>query len=230
LKQSMLAWGKALAFLLAVYLPTFMVVSAVVMSLTMSGSSEAGAMTTAFPLVIGISLVIALIVIAIVGGRQFRSYGFQSVPGKTLLFSLGLGVVVGFALRVLARGLGIQEPALFTGVATWQIIVFLWIGAPIQEEIIFRGLFQTTLERGIPTVISLGKWRLSVAAAGAAVAFALVHLGLLSVGASWGTVAFVGAGALLLGVLAGQFRWHTGSLVPGILIHAMFNVAGSVWP
>jgi membrane protease YdiL (CAAX protease family) len=225
-----LACGKALAFLLAVYLPTFMIVSAVVMSLTMSGSTEASAMTAAFPLVIGISLVIAVIVIAIIGGRQFRTYGFRSAPGKTLLFSLGLGVVVGFALRWLAWSLGIQEPAMFTGLAAWQIIVFLWVGAPIQEEIIFRGLFQTTLERDIPRVVTLGRWRLSVAAAGAAVAFALVHLGLLSVGASWGTVAFVGTSALLLGALAGQFRWHTGSLVPGILIHAMFNVAGSVWP
>jgi len=228
LKHSLLACGKALALLLAVYLPTFVMVSALIMSSTTPGPADARVMTAAFPLVIGISLAIAVILIGIFGGGQFRSYGFRSVPGRTLLFSLGLGLGVGFALRWLAWSLGIQEPSMFAGLATWQTIAFLWVGAPIQEEIIFRGLFQTTLERGIPTVVSIGRWKLSVAALGSAVAFSLVHLGLLSVGASWGVAAFVGAGALLLGVLAGQFRWRTGSLVPGVAIHALFNVAGSV--
>jgi membrane protease YdiL (CAAX protease family) len=228
LKKSLLACVRALGLLLAVYLPTFAIVSTVFVSPTTSAPADATVMIAALPYVIGLSLVIAVMLIAVIGGRQFRSYGFRSVPGKTVLFSLALGLGIGFALRWVARSFGIEEPSVFTGLTTWQIIAFMWVGAPIQEEIIFRGLFQTTLEKGIPTVISVGRWRLSVAAIGGAVAFSLVHLGLSSVGASWGEVAFVAAGALLLGALAGQFRWRTGSLVPGIVIHALFNVPGSV--
>ena len=228
MKQPILAWGKALALLLAVYLPTFMIVSAVAMSLSMSGSSDADLIPVAFPLVIGISLLIAVIVIAIAGGREFGSYGFRLAPGRTLLVSTGLGLAAGVVLRVLSWALNIQEPAAFTGLAAWQILVFFWIAAPIQEEIIFRGLVQTTLERGMPRVIPVGRWKLSAAGTGAAVLFALVHLGLLTAGASWNTVAFVGAGALLLGIIAGQFRWQTGSVIPGIVVHVMFNVFGSL--
>jgi len=229
-KKSILACGKALALLLAVYMPTFALVSALLMSAGTPAPPDASVIAAALPLVTGISLVITVILIALIGRRQFRSYGFRLPPGRTLLYSLALGLGIGFALRWLVWSFGIQEPSMFTGLATWQVIAFFWVGAPVQEEIIFRGLFQTTLEKDTPTVFPVGRWNLSVASLCSAVVFSLVHLGLLSVGASWEATAFVGASALLLGILAGQFRWRTGSLVPGILIHAMFNVAGSIWP
>ncbi len=228
-KRSILAWGKAFVLLLAVYLPTFAVVSGILGPTNASSPASAELMTAAFPLVIAVSLLIALIMILLVGRQQFRSYGFQSAPGRTLLHALALGVVIGLALRGIVRIFGIEEPSLFEGLAIWQVIVYFWVSAPIQEEIIFRGLIQTTLQRGIPAVVAIGRWRLSIAALGSGIAFAMVHFGLVSAGASWGATIFVGASALLLGLLAGQLRWQTGSLLPAILIHAMFNVTSSVW-
>jgi membrane protease YdiL (CAAX protease family) len=230
MKRSMLACGKALGLLVAVYAPTFMIVSALIMPSAEPGVAKVDTMAAAVPLVIGISLVFALVLIAFVSRRQIRSYGFRLVSGRTLLFSLVLGLLLGVAVRCLAWLLATEEPAMFTEVAMWQVVALFWIGAPIQEEIIFRGLFQTTLERGIPTVTSIGGWSLSIAALGSAVIFSLVHLGLLSVGASWGTVVFIGGSALLLGVAAGQCRWRTGSLIPSIVIHALFNMSASLWP
>ena len=227
-KKSILACGKAIALLLAVYVPTFAIVSALLVPRGGPAPADAGAMTAALPLVIGISVAISLILIAIVGRSRYRSYGFRLVARRTLLSSVGLGLGIGFALRWLVWSLGIEEPSVFAGLTTWQVVAFFWVGAPIQEEIIFRGLVQTTLDKDLPMVVSVGRWRLSVAALCAAMAFSLVHLGLLAVGASLAAVVVVGASALLLGVVAGQFRWRTGSLIPGILIHAMFNVAGSV--
>lgn len=79
-------------------------------------------------------------------------------------------------------------------------------------------------EGGFPGLIPVGRWKFSVAALVSAVAFALVHLALPTVGVSSGATAFVVASALILGLAAGQLRWSTGSLVPCFVIHALFNI------
>ena len=62
----------------------------------------------------------------------------------------------------------------------------------------------------------------------AAVAFALVHLNLRTTGATWSTAIFTVIGALILGLLAGYFCWQTGSLIPCFVVHALFNVPGTL--
>ncbi len=79
-------------------------------------------------------------------------------------------------------------------------------------------------EGGFPGLIPVARWKFSVAALVSAVAFALVHLALPTVGASSEATAFVVASALILGLVAGQLRWSTGSLVPCFVIHALFNI------
>ncbi len=58
-----------------------------------------------------------------------------------------------------------------------------------------------------------------------AVVFALAHLGLLTTGATSGTVAFLVSG--VLGLLAGYVRWLAGSLIPCFILHARFNISGT---
>ena len=214
-KQFLLTLGRGLAMLAAVYVPTFVVVSAVVIS---GASLEA-----AIPVMIGISLGIALLLMATVGGRRFRSFGFRPAGAKVLGRSLCLGVALSILLRWLARVMGVQQASM-TGLATWQVVLFFWVAAPVQEEVIFRGLLQGTLQGGFPGLIPVARWKFSVAALVSAVAFALVHLALPTVGASSGATAFVVASALILGLAAGQLRWSTGSLVPCFVIHALFNI------
>lgn len=76
------------------------------------------------------------------------------------------------------------------------------VGAPVAEELMFRGLGYTLLAR-------FGPW---VAIVGSALAWALAH-GLLQ--------AFPIIFALGLGL--GYLRSVTGSIVPGMLVHATFN-------
>ncbi len=214
-KQLLLTIGRGLAMLVAVYVPTFAVVSAVVIS---GASLEA-----AIPVMIGVSLGIALLLMATVGGRRFRSFGFRLAGAKVLWGSLCLGVAVAVLLRGLARVMGVQQASM-AELATWQVVLFFWVAAPVQEEVIFRGLLQGTLQGGFPGLIPVARWKFSVAALVSAVAFALVHLALPTVGASSGATAFVVASALILGLAAGQLRWSTGSLVPCFVIHALFNI------
>ncbi|MEI6240858.1 MAG: CPBP family intramembrane glutamic endopeptidase [Planctomycetia bacterium] len=99
-------------------------------------------------------------------------------------------------------------------------ITLVWLAAtvvaPIVEEFFFRRVLQGWLEawltgRGVAAAGGL-------AITGSAFAFALAHLGQ---GLAW--VPLVGLG-LVLGWLARQ----TGSIVPGILAHALFNAVSVV--
>ena len=226
-KQFLLTLGRGVAILLAVYVPTFVLVSAFIMFRANSADDGLASVGTAIPLVISISLVMALLLISTIGDRHFRSFGFMTIGTKTLFMSIGIGLGVGLVLRYLSTVLNIPQAG-FPGLASWQLIVFFWLAAPVQEEIIFRGLLQSTLQNGIPSLISVGSRKLSVAALISAIAFALVHFALLGIGATPGTIAFVIFGALALGIAAGQMRWITGSLLPGIVMHSLINIIGSI--
>lgn len=83
--------------------------------------------------------------------------------------------------------------------ANFVVVAFL---APVVEELLFRGLGYTVLER-------FGRW---AAIVGTAVAFALAH-GLLE---GFPLLVVFGAGLAYL-------RSRVGSIVPGILLHMAFN-------
>ena len=88
-----------------------------------------------------------------------------------------------------------------SGAYTFNFIVIAAF-VPIVEELVFRGVGFSLLRRfGVP-----------VAVGGTAVAFALAH-GLVQ-----------GFPILLVfGLGLGWLRWKTGSIVPGIAVHASFN-------
>ncbi|HEY2430680.1 MAG TPA: CPBP family intramembrane glutamic endopeptidase, partial [Acidimicrobiales bacterium] len=80
------------------------------------------------------------------------------------------------------------------------------VGAPIAEEIFFRGLAQPVLQRYLGGVGGLGL---------TAVAFGFAHLGSNPIEAVVPLAVF----GAVLGVLA----WRTGRLGPGIVAHMTFN-------
>jgi membrane protease YdiL (CAAX protease family) len=88
------------------------------------------------------------------------------------------------------------------------LFVFLAIGAPVVEELFFRGL----LLRGL-----LGR---------APVAVAIVVTGLLFALAHFEAVQFLGLAAF--GMVLGALAWWTGRLGPGIAAHAAFNAAAVI--
>jgi len=94
--------------------------------------------------------------------------------------------------------------------------LYFGVAASIQEEVIFRGLLQSFLEQ---------RWVTnsfpSPAVLFPAALFGIVHLG---------SGAVVLAGAVVLGLVAGELRRKSGSLLPDVIVHALFNVPGLLWP
>lgn len=95
------------------------------------------------------------------------------------------------------------------------LIIVLWAGAvliaPVAEELFFRGLLQTLLVR-----LARNRW-LSIVLA--SLAFGAVHF----------QQPHAMAALAVLGVLIGYAYERTGSLVPPIVIHAVFNLKTLIW-
>lgn len=100
-------------------------------------------------------------------------------------------------------------------------VALVWLAAcvvaPIVEELFFRRILQAWLEQRLAPSFGTAQAG-GLAIANAAAFFAAAHVGQ---GLAW--VPLVGLG-IVLGVLARQ----TGSIVPGILAHALFNAVSVV--
>ena len=92
------------------------------------------------------------------------------------------------------------------------VFVSAVVVAPIAEEFFFRGVLQGWLQKRLPELGGLG------AIAIASLAFGLAHVGQ---GLAWIPLVFFG---MAVGYLAKQ----TGSIVPGIFVHSLFNAVSVV--
>lgn len=87
------------------------------------------------------------------------------------------------------------------------VIISAGILVPIAEEIIFRGLILSRLKRAMKNVPALII---------SSLLFASIHLHVL-----WASYVF------MLGLILGIIALKTVSIVPSIIIHMTFNIAGS---
>lgn len=87
-------------------------------------------------------------------------------------------------------------------------LVFLAAGAPLVEELFFRGLVLRGLLGRVPTPVAI---------AAAAVLFALAHFELAQF-----------PGLAVFGVVLGVLAWRTNRLGPGVAAHAAFNATAVV--
>ena len=104
-----------------------------------------------------------------------------------------------------------------------KILVSVWLLASTAEEMLFRGLLLGALSPLSRRAWTVGRCRISLPVAIAAVLFGLVHLGLMRVMAVPMVVLIV-VMATVAGLVAGYYREKTGSLVPAIAAHFTFNV------
>ncbi|MDE2346602.1 MAG: CPBP family intramembrane metalloprotease [Gammaproteobacteria bacterium] len=218
---------QALLALVAVYLPTFLITSLLIASGVFGKLSKPQAQLVSIPIIIIVSLGIALAIMAWLAwrrGQNFADYGLRSVSWRRLIAAAVPGLLFGSALYGLHRLLPLGASPDLGELSRWQVVLFFWIGAPIQEETIFRGLIQTVAQTRYAKPLQIGRLKLPVSALISAALFALVHLATLSLGASPGDVLFIVCGALLLGLVAGWLRARTGSVLPGMVVHALFNI------
>ncbi|MGH8128516.1 MAG: lysostaphin resistance A-like protein [Gammaproteobacteria bacterium] len=210
-KNVLKGFALAVLLLLSVYVPSFVLVSVLRPPLV-----------AAVPLVIFTSLVLALLIIAALRRRWggWRSWGFDSCSRRYLVWAAVLGIPIGLVLTFLSSLFPATGPLSGLKAALWLQVVYFIVAAPIQEEIIFRGLIQTTLTRHLQGTFSLAGMRFSIPAVSAALLFGLIHLGVNPLAA---------IGAFVLGLLAGELRQRSGSLLPAILVHAIFNASAMVW-
>jgi membrane protease YdiL (CAAX protease family) len=93
----------------------------------------------------------------------------------------------------------------------WLVVGGALVGAPVLEEILYRGLLQQGLRR-----LKVGPWLATISTAGL---FALMHLPALPIE---GRISAL-SGLLVLAIALGILRERTGRLTPCILAHALFN-------
>jgi membrane protease YdiL (CAAX protease family) len=148
-------------------------------------------------------------------------YGFRVPPlryvGAAAIISGPVAIVVALLLaRAHEAG-----PLAGLSLAPWLVVLYFAVGAPIQEEVIFRGLLQTTLAmNAAPLTAPNPKYGIAASFL-VALLFGCIHL---VVGR------YTAAAAFLLGAIAGELRRRSGSLIPPVICHAFFNLAGIVWP
>ena len=172
-------------------------------------------------------LVMSVLLMLALSKGKIRSYGFRWIRASDLkpvvMLSFGIGTVGALILALLPS----QEAATFEEFTFLQVVVFIWFYASICEEVLTRGLIQGYLAPFTNHCFRMFKLRLSLPVIVGALFFSLIHI--MPLGASLGIykLLFFLLFAAILGVIAGYYREKTGSLVPAVIVHMMFNISGS---
>lgn len=131
-----------------------------------------------------------------------------SLVGAAAVLAPACYLAVGLLLSLFPESMLEQYNEASSAVSDVGVIAFLYtvIGAPLVEEVIFRGLIQSRLERAMP------RW---LAGLLAALVFGLCHGQIL-----WVLYAF------LLGFLFSRMRFAARSVLPSLAAHVAFNLLG----
>jgi len=203
------ALAISLGLFVAVYAPAFAAVSLI--RPTAQG---------AVPLIIAISLSIALLFIIMLARRTagVSEFGFSIPEFRYVGLALLLGLPLAFAAGWLGHLFPSKGPIDTSTFPLWVLWLYFGVGASVQEEVIFRGLLQSFLEQRWTTLFSAS---LSPAVLFTATLFGIIHAG---------SGPIVIAGAIVLGLVGGELRRRSGSLLPAVIVHALFNAPGLLWP
>ena len=173
-------------------------------------------------------LMAILSVAAIAGLSQGRVEAFGFTVGTFRWSFLMLLWAIPSAVLTLPQLLGRRtEPLeLPFGLTPMQTVIRVWIAASLAEEILMRGLVQSSLGLLSDIGFSVGAHFVSLPVLAGALAFSALHLVLFKrMGAKAAPVLVF---TFLLGCVAGVYRETTGSLVPAVLVHMLFNIGGAV--
>jgi membrane protease YdiL (CAAX protease family) len=176
-------------------------------------------------------LVVSLIfILALSRGKPAR-YGFKMPTGAQVKAALVFGSIVAVITHVVMVVVWKLLPPSsghpgVTGSSFLQIVVTVWIMASICEEVFYRGLIQSFLEPLGSHGLKVFGVRLSLPVIVAALLFGFMHMMLLTMGADRYLVGGIVGTAIVVGLTAGYHREKSGSLIPAILVHMLFNAYG----
>jgi uncharacterized protein len=156
----------------------------------------------------------AFAVASVIRRRSWPDLGVRRVSWRWLGLAVGLGLlcypvkyVIGTLVALTGYTGNVQAPY-YEGAAGGLVpalisILFLAVLTPIGEEFLFRGIVANAMLRVGPVV----------GVVGSALVFALAH----------GDVAIFGP-ALVVGLVAAELLRRTGSVWPGVVVHAVNNL------
>jgi len=173
-------------------------------------------------------LVLSVALIAVVGRGDFARFGFRYAGELPLRQIIVWGLAIGAASTLIVAMAPGKDVAVATDLSFPETVVFIWLWASLCEEVLVRGLVQTSLAGLSGHGLAVLGVRVSAPVIIAAVVFALLHLASFAMGAHPAKALAIVPFALALGLVAGHYRELSGSLVPAVVVHALANVGGSL--
>lgn len=173
-------------------------------------------------------LLASLVLICLLSKGKISTYGLKGIRLKALVRPTVVALVFGIVITGLGELVPMAGLELMEDFTLLQIIILAWIFASVSEELLTRGLLQGFLSPLDKYGLTIFGFYMSVPVLIAALFFGLMHLGLLTMGASGSAVFVIALSGIILGVIAGYYREKTGSIVPAIVIHMLFNICGTV--
>jgi membrane protease YdiL (CAAX protease family) len=169
---------------------------------------------------------LAIAAMYLISGGRWAEFGF-GLGGfhwsPTLLLWVLPTAVLTIMQLAASRGRPSDDPHQLGPV---QTVLRVWIVASIAEEVLTRGLIQGLLAPLSTTGFRVGQELVSVSILLAALAFAALHVVLVrKMGAKAAPIIVL---AFLLGCVAGVYRQATGSLIPAVIVHMLFNIGGTI--
>jgi membrane protease YdiL (CAAX protease family) len=177
----------------------------------------------------GICVLVPVLRVALIRREPLAEIGFRApAPGRLIMLGVGMAVVMYAGSIALSLGFaqfGIEQNqaeqfkkqfSLTPGDTFGQLLFLIGGGllAPIGEETLFRGYVFNAFR----LTFASKRWGIALAYLASALLFASIHI----FGVTQGAVALIVPIFFIALVLAwGMHR--TGSLLPGIVAHAMFN-------
>jgi membrane protease YdiL (CAAX protease family) len=167
--------------------------------------------------------ILSLLIVIFLTRGKIRESGFTRgrfrLTGKIFLWVIPTAVLSVTGFIVSRSGQDINGDF---GLSHLQDIVFVWIYASTCEEIFTRGLLQSFLSPLTKYGFTLLKrWRLSLPVLFSGLFFGMMHIVAID---RMGPPVILLTSAL--GIIAGYYREKTESLIPAIIIHALFNIGG----
>ena len=172
-------------------------------------------------------LILSMIIMLAVSRGKLSIYGFKRATNIQLKRIILLGLGIGIISTLIGNFLPGTSSGMAEELSLLHLIIFIWIYASICEEVLIRGLIQSSL-------VSWGKYgfngfgiRITLPVLIGALVFGFMHIAQSAMGASGYRVVVTVMFAFVLGIVAGYYREETGSLVPAIIVHTFANVGGS---